>query len=67
MKKGTKDRDEGKDKERQKAMEKLQYEYIRINPDKDGFDMYVEIVKIYDHIIKSTKKSLIDKTCKLIV
>ena len=57
MEKGTKTRDEDKDKKRQKAIEKLHYKFIRINPDKEGFDMYVEFGKIYNHIIESAKKN----------
>ena len=49
----------------QKAIEKeLGCEFIRINPDRKDYDGYVEIGKIYNHVIKSTKdatkKSLIN-------
>ena len=47
--------------ERQKALEKeLNCVFIRINPDKKEFNIFKEINKIYRHIKKSFKKSLID-------
>ena len=46
---------------RQKAIEELHYKFIRINSDEKDFDIYVEIGKISNQIIESTKKSLIDK------
>ena len=54
---------------RQKAIEEeLDCKFIRINPDKQNFDMHVEIGKIYNYINESdgklTKKSLIDKIPK---
>ena len=64
--KGHKDRDEQKKIERQKAWgKKLDCKFIRINPDEKYFYMDIEISKIDNHIIESTKKltkkSLIDK------
>ena len=59
--KGHKDRDEKVETARQKAIEELHYEFITINPDEKDFDIYVEIGKIYNHIIESTRKSLVDK------
>ena len=60
--KGLKDKDEHEEIERQKATEKeLGCEFIRIIPDEKDFDGYVEIGKIYNHINKSSKKSLIDR------
>ena len=52
--------------ERQKAWgKKLDCKFIRINPDEKDFYMDIEISKIDNHIIESTKKltkkSLIDK------
>ena len=42
-------------KKKKKAIEKeLRFEFMRINPDDDE---YVEIGKLYNYIIKSTKKS----------
>ena len=59
--KGLKDKDEHEEIERQKATEKeLGCEFIRIILDEKDFDGYVEIGKIYNHINKSSKKSLID-------
>ena len=39
--------------------QKLQWEFIRINPDKEGFDIFVELifVSIYNDIEDSTKKT----------
>ena len=55
--------------QRQKALEK---QFIRINPAKENFNIFVEIGKIQNCIVKSTKKlteestkeSLIDKLSK---
>ena len=44
-----------KDKKQQK---KLDYEFIIVNPDGKDSDIYVEIGKIYNDIIESTKKSI---------
>ena len=58
-------RNKYKEIERQRAIEKeLNCEFIRINPDEEDFDMYDEIGKIYIHINKSSKKSLIDRISK---
>ena len=64
-----KDRDENKEIESQKAIEKeLDCEFIRINPDEQNFDMDIHISKIQNDIVESTKKltkkSLIDKISK---
>ena len=51
--------------QRQKVIEKeLSCKFIRINPDEQNFDIFKSINKIYRHIEKSTKKSLIDKNSK---
>ena len=43
--------------QRQKAIEnELGCEFIRINPAKENFNIFVEIGKIQDYITKSTKK-----------
>ena len=34
--------------------------FIRINPDRENFDTFIEISRIYNHIMESTKKSLIE-------
>ena len=44
-----------KKEDREKYLKKyLGCEFIRINPDKDDFDVYVEIGKICNHNNKST-------------
>ena len=46
--------------QRQKALEQeVGCEFIRINPAKENFNVFVEIGKIENYIVKSTKKSLI--------
>ena len=43
--------------QRQNAIEKeLNCKFIRINPDKENFNVFVEISKIQNHITESTKK-----------
>ena len=45
------------DEIRQKLIENLGFTFIRINPDSDlnaGFDLDVEIAKIYNHISESS-------------
>ena len=50
------DRSETKEKERQRLIEeKTGFIIIRINPDKENFDFFVEIGKIQNHIVESTK------------
>ena len=66
MKKDTKTEMNKKKIERQQAWgKKLDCKFIRINPDEKDFYMDIEISKIDNHIIESTKnltkKSLIDK------
>ena len=54
---GHQDRDIQQEIERQKAIVKeLECEFIRINPDKKDFDIFVEISKIQSYIIESTKE-----------
>ena len=60
------DRNEDEDKKREKEIkEELGCEFIRINPIKECFNINVELCKIHNHFIESTKKlakkSLIDK------
>ena len=71
--KGREDRDEHKEIERQKAVEKeLDCEFIRINIDEQKFDVDIHIGKIRNHIVESSKKltkkstkiSLIDNVSK---
>ena len=58
------------------ALEKqLAFRFIRTNPDAENYDIFVKISKIQNHIIESTKKitkkltkrSLIDKTSKILL
>ena len=70
--KGHTNRDKRKENEREEKMEKELYcEFIRINLDEKHFDICVEIGRIHNHVIKSTKestkKSLIDKIPKRIL
>ena len=47
--------------EKQKAIEKeLNCKFIRINPAKVNFDIFVEIGRIQNFIVKSTNKNVID-------
>ena len=64
------DRDISRETERQKALEEeLNCKFIRINPDKENFNIFKAQNEIFSHIKesnkestkKSTKKSLIDK------
>ena len=57
---GHADRNLSNEIERQKVLEKeLDCVFIRINPDKENFNIFKEINKIHRHIKKSTKKSLV--------
>ena len=59
---GHQNRDVNCEIQRQKVIEKeLNCKIIRINPDKENFNFFVEISKIQNHITESTKK-LIKKT-----
>ena len=50
------DRSEAEEKERKKAIEKeTGFTIIRINPDKENFDIFDEITKIQNYIVESTK------------
>ena len=54
--------------ERQKAIKsKLGCEFIRINPAKKDFNIFVEIGKIQNHIVKSTKKLTEESTKKSLI
>ena len=54
--KGHKDRNIDHEIKRQETLEKeLNYEFIRINPDEENFNIFKAINKIYRHIKKSTK------------
>ena len=56
--KGHTDRDEknNKMKEKKKQKKELGCKFVRINPDAENYDIFVEINKIQNYIIESTKK-----------
>ena len=57
-KKGHKDRNKSKKVKREKTIKKhLDFKFFRINPDEKYIEMYLEIGKIYNHIIRSSEKS----------
>ena len=64
--KGHTDRDEKKkvNESKVKIKKQLGCKFIRINPDAENYDVFLEIGKIQNHIIKSTKKSPIDDLSK---
>ena len=70
--KGHNERPPNYEKERQEDLEKVGYYFIRINPDKPGFDDYEEFGRVSSYIPesikkqtkKSTEKSLIDNLSK---
>ena len=55
------------EKERQKELEKLGYYFIRINPDKPGFDDYEEFGRVSSYITKSTKRQTKKSTKKSLI
>ena len=62
---GHADINPGNEIKSQKALEKeLDCLFIRMNPDEKNSNIFKEINKIYKHIKKSTKKSLIKKFSK---
>ena len=65
---GHNDRDIDYEIERQKAIEnELGCEFIRINPAKENFNIFVEIGKIQYYITKSTKKLAEESTKKYLI
>ena len=53
---GRSDRNDDKEKSIENSIkQKLQGEFIRINPDKEDYDVLIEIGKIYSHILESVK------------
>ena len=61
MKKNT-DRNEEKENEREEKIKKeLECEFIRINPDAENYDIFVEIGKIEGYIARSNKEAEIKK------
>ena len=62
------DRDIGCEIERQKALEKeLGCKFIRINPDKENFNVLKAVNEIFRHIKESNKKSTEKSTKKYFV
>ena len=62
------DRGIGCEIERQKALEKeLGCKFIRINPDKENFNVFKTINEIFRHIKESNKKSTEESTKKSLV
>ena len=65
-------RDPDQERKRRKDLEKVGYHFIRINPDKPGFEDYEEFGRVSAYIAesikrqteKSTKKSLNDELSK---
>ena len=59
---GHQDRDLESQIERQKALEKeLDCKFIRINPARENFNIFNEINRIHNHIVKSRKELLLKK------
>ena len=73
--KGHNERPPNYQKERKEELENFAYYFIRINPDKPGFDDYEEFDRVSYYIAKSikkqaeelTKKSLIDDLSKILL
>ena len=55
--KGHNERPPNYEKERKEDLENVRFHFIRINPDKSGFDNYEEFVRLSSYIAKSTKKN----------
>ena len=55
--KGHNERPPNYEKERKEDLENVRFHFIRINPDKSGFDNYEEFVRVSSYIAKSTKKT----------
>ena len=56
-KKGHADRDPNYEKKKQKVLEKIDYYFIRIIPDKKSFHNYEEFGTLQKYINESTKKT----------
>ena len=66
--KDNQDRDISREIERQKALEKeLFCKFIRINPDKENFNIFKARNEIYRHIKESNKKSIEESTKKSLI
>ena len=56
--KGHSDRDGEKENEREEKIKKERgCKFIRINPDAENYDIFVEIIKINDYIAQSNKEA----------
>ena len=65
---GHKDRNIDHEIQRQKSLEKeLGFEFIRINPAKENLNIFVEIGKIKNYIVKSTKKLTEESTREALI
>ena len=54
-----------KENEREEKIKiELRCKFVRINPDAENYGIFVKIGKTQNHIIESTKKSLIDNLSK---
>ena len=65
--KGHNERPPNYEKERQEDLEKVGYYFIRINPDKPGFDDYEEFGRVISYIAKSIKKQNEELTKKSVI
>ena len=65
---GHKGRDTDQQIRRQEVKEKeLNCEFTRINPDKENFDVFIEIGRIQNYIIKSNEKLAKQSTKKFLI
>ena len=65
--KGHNERPANYERERQEDLEKFGYYFIRINPDKSGFDDYEEFGRVSSYIAKSIKKQTEELTKKSLI
>ena len=49
-------------KDKKKLEEHLKYTFFRINPDKENFDIFVELGKIESYVSESNKKLIKEST-----
>ena len=56
---GHSDRNDDKEKTKENSIkQKLQCAFIRINPDREDYDIFVEIDKIHNHMLKSVEEKV---------
>ena len=68
MKKDTLREMKKKENEREEKIKKeIGCKFIRNNPDSENYDVFVEIGKIQNHIIKSTKKAQINYSQSIVI